>query len=218
MKTKNIQTLIVGLIVVSFLIGAYLHPYMPEKMASHWDANSNVDSYMSRFWGLFLMPIISTILFLVFILIPKIDPLKENIEKFRGYFDVFILLLIGFLFYLYMLTLLWNLGYRFNIIQLLAPAFGLIIFYAGVMMENAKQNWFIGVRTPWTLTSENVWNKTNRLAGKLFKVAGVLAALGTVLPEYAILLILVPVILAAIYPVIYSYQEYQLEMKAGSGA
>ena len=218
MKTKNIQTLIVGLIVVSFLIGAYLHPYMPEKMASHWDANSNVDSYMSRFWGLFLMPIISTILFLVFILIPKIDPLKENIEKFRGYFDVFILLLIGFLFYLYMLTLLWNLGYRFNIIQLLAPAFGLIIFYAGVMMENAKQNWFIGVRTPWTLSSESVWDKTNRLAGKLFKGAGVLAALGTVFPEYAILLVLMPVILAAIYPIIYSYQEYQLEMKSRSRA
>ncbi|HSD57251.1 MAG TPA: SdpI family protein [Methanotrichaceae archaeon] len=218
MKTKNIQTLIIGLILASFLIGAYLHPHMPEKMASHWDANGNVDGYTSKFWGLFLMPVISTILFLAFMLIPKIDPLKENIEEFRGYFDVFILLLIGFLFYLYMLTLLWNLGYRFNIIQLLAPAFGLIIFYAGVMMENAKQNWFIGVRTPWTLTSENVWNKTNRLAGKLFKVAGVLAALGAVFPEYAILLILVPVILAAIYPVIYSYQEYQLEMKAGSGA
>lgn len=218
MNTRNIQTLIIGLILASFLIGAYLQPYMPEKMASHWDANGNVDGYMSGFWGLFLMPVISTILFLAFMLIPKIDPLKENIEEFRGYFDVFILLLFGFLFYLYMLTILWNLGYRFNIIQLLALAFGLIIYYAGVMMENAKQNWFIGVRTPWTLTSESVWNKTNRLAGKLFKVAGVLAALGTAFPEYAILLILVPVILAAIYPVIYSYQEYQLEMKTGSGA
>ena len=218
MKTKNIQILIIGLMLISFLIGAYLHPYMPEKMASHWDASGNVDGYMSKFWGLFLMPVISTILLLAFMLIPRIDPLKENIEKFRGYFDVFILLLFGFLFYLYMLTMLWNLGYRFNIIQLLAPAFGLIIYYAGVMMENAKQNWFIGVRTPWTLSSEVVWDKTNRLAGKLFKVAGVLAALGTIFPEYAILLVLVPVILAAIYPIIYSYQEYQLEMKSRSRA
>jgi Predicted integral membrane protein len=149
-------------------------------------------------------------------LIPKIDPLKGNIEKFRGHFDVFILLLFVFLFYVHMLTMLWNLSYRFNIIQLLAPAFGLIIYYAGIMMENAKQNWFIGVRTPWTLSSEVVWDKTNKLAGKLFKVAGVLAAMGLIFPKYAIFLILVPVILAAVYPIIYSYQKYQQEIKAGS--
>jgi uncharacterized membrane protein len=216
MKTKNIQILIIGLILVSFLIGAYLYPYMPEKMASHWDANGSVDGYMPKLWGLFLLPVISAILFLTFMLIPKIDPHKGNIEKFRGHFDVFILLLFVFLFYVHMLTMLWNLSYRFNIIQLLAPAFGLIIYYAGIMMENAKQNWFIGVRTPWTLSSEVVWDKTNKLAGKLFKVAGVLAAMGLIFPKYAIFLILVPVILAAVYPIIYSYQKYQQEIKAGS--
>jgi uncharacterized membrane protein len=216
MKTKNIQILIIGLILVSFLIGAYLYPYMPEKMASHWDANGSVDGYMPKLWCLFLLPVISAILFLVYMLIPKIDPLKGNIEKFRGHFDVFILLLFVFLFYVHMLTMLWNLSYRFNIIQLLAPAFGLIIYYAGIMMENAKQNWFIGVRTPWTLSSEVVWDKTNKLAGKLFKVAGVLAAMGLIFPKYAIFLILVPVILAAVYPIIYSYQKYQQEIKAGS--
>ena len=216
MKTKNIQILIIGLILVSFLIGAYLYPYMPEKMASHWDANGSVDGYMPKLWGLFLLPVISVILFLVYMLIPKIDPLKGNIEKFRGHFDVFILLLFVFLFYVHMLTMLWNLSYRFNIIQLLAPAFGLIIYCAGIMMENAKQNWFIGVRTPWTLSSEVVWDKTNKLAGKLFKVAGVLAVMGLIFPKYAIFLILVPVILAAVYPIIYSYQKYQQEIKAGS--
>ena len=216
MKTKNIQILIIGLILVSFLIGAYLYPYMPEKMASHWDANGSVDGYMPKLWGLFLLPVISAILFLTFMLIPKIDPHKGNIEKFRGHFDVFILLLFVFLFYVHMLTMLWNLSYRFNIIQLLTPAFGLLIYYAGIMMENAKQNWFIGVRTPWTLSSEVVWDKTNKLAGKLFKVAGVLAAMGLIFPKYAIFLILVPVILAAVYPIIYSYQKYQQEIKAGS--
>ena len=215
MKTRNIQILIIGLILVSFLTGAYLYHYMPEKMASHWDGNGGVNGYMPKLLGLFLLPVISAILFLAFMLIPKIDPLKGNIEKFRGHFDVFILLLFVFLFYVHMLTMLWNLSYRFNIIQLLAPALGMIIYYAGVMTENAKQNWFIGVRTPWTLSSEVVWDKTNKLAGKLFKVAGVLAAIGTVFPKYAIFLILVPVILAAVYPIIYSYQKYQQEIKAG---
>ena len=216
MKTRNIQILIIGLILVSFLTGAYLYSNMPEKMASHWDANGNVNGYMPKLLGLFLLPVISTILFLTFMLIPKIDPLKANIEKFRRHFDVFVLLLFVFLFYIHMLIMLWNMGYRFNIIQLLVPALGVIIYYSGVMIENAKQNWFIGVRTPWTLSSEVVWDKTNKLAGKLFRGAGVLAAMGLVFPKYAIFLILVPVILAAVYPIIYSYQKYQQEIKAGS--
>jgi uncharacterized membrane protein len=212
MKTKSIRILILCLILASFLLGAYLYPQMPERMASHWDANGSVNGYVPTLWGLFLMPVISIILFLAFLVIPRIDPLKENIAKFRSYFDLFILMLFGFLFYLYLLTILWNLGYKFNIIQLMAPAFGLLIYCAGVLTENAKQNWFIGVRTPWTLSSVRVWNKTNRLAGKLFKAAGVLAMLGAAFPKQAIFFILVPVILAGIYPIVYSYREYQREM------
>jgi uncharacterized membrane protein len=216
MKTKTIQILILSLILASFLLGAYFYAIMPERVASHWDASGSVNGYMPKLFGLFLMPVISTIIFMAFLVIPRIDPLKENIAKFRSYFDLFILLLFGFLFYLHLLTIAWNLGYRFNIIQLMAPFIGLLIYYAGVLTENAKQNWFIGVRTPWTLSSEKVWNKTNKLAGKLFKAAGILSTLGAVFPERAIFFILVPMILAAIYPLIYSYREYQRgEMKSG---
>lgn len=218
MKTKGVHILILSLMLASFLLGAYLYPIMPERMASHWDASGSVNGYMPKLLGLFFMPVISAILFLAFLVIPRVDPLKENIAKFRAYYDLFILLLFGFLFYLYLLTIFWNLGYRFNIIQLMAPAIGLLIFYAGVLTENAKQNLFIGVRTPWTLSSETVWNKTNRLAGKLFKSAGILAMLGAVFPEHAIWFIIVPVILAGVYPLIYSCQEYQREMRVGSKA
>jgi uncharacterized membrane protein len=141
MKTKKAQILILCLILASFLLGVYLYPRMPERMAFHWDASGSVNGYMSKPWGVFLMPVISTMLFLAFLVIPRIYPLEENIEKFRSDIDLFILMLFGFLFYLYLLTMLWNLGFRFNIIQLMAPAFGLLIYYAGVLTENAKQNW-----------------------------------------------------------------------------
>jgi uncharacterized membrane protein len=81
------------------------------------------------------------------------------------------------------------------------------------MTENARSNWFIGVRTPWTLSRETVWNKTNRLAGKLFKVAGVLAVLDAAFPQYAIALISVPVILAAISIGLFLF-GYQQELKS----
>lgn len=197
---------------MSFAVGIYFYPQMPEKMASHWDRKGQVDGYMSRFWGLFLMPLISIGMFSLFILIPKIDPLKENIKKFRRYFDWFILLIIIFLFYLYLLTISWNLDFRFDFIRFLMPAFGLLFYYAGILIENAKRNWFVGVRTPWTLSNEKVWNKTHQIGGKLFKIAGVVTFLGILFPAYAIFFAIFPIISVSLYLIIYSYFEYQKEI------
>jgi len=210
---RKSEAIVLGIIVLSFLIGMYFYPRMPDAMASHWDSRGEVNGYMSKFWGLFLMPTISVGLVLLFVLIPKIDPLKANIEKFRRYFDVFVLLMIVFLFYLYLLTILWNMGLRFDMIQLLAPAFGILFYYCGILVENAKRNWFIGIRTPWTLSSEKVWEKTHRIGGRLFKITGVVALLGVLLPDYAMLFVLVPILLVAAYTIVYSYFEYQKEAR-----
>ena len=205
--------LIIILILISFGIGAYFSPQMPEKMASHWNTKGEVDGYMSKFWGLFLMPIILLGLFLLYVLIPKIDPLKENIAKFRKYFDGFIVLITLFLFYIYLLSIAWNLGKRFNMGQMMMPALGMLFYYCGILTENAKRNWFIGIKTPWTLSSERVWDKTHKIGGKLFKAAGLIAFLGIFFPNYAFYFILVPALLVAFYTIIYSYFEYQKETK-----
>jgi uncharacterized membrane protein len=210
---RKIQIIVLGIILFSFVTSVYFYDKMPEKMASHWNAQGEVDGYMPKSWALFLMPLISAGLFLLFVAVPKIDPMKENIKKFIKFYDVFILLFIGFLFYIQSLTILWGAGTRFDIIQALSPAFALLFYYCGILTENAKQNWFIGIRTPWTMSSEIVWNKTHRLGGKLFKISGIIAVFGVLLPDYAIFLVLVPVILFAAYTVIYSYLEYQREQK-----
>ena len=210
---RKSETIISVIILLSFVVGIYFYPQMPEKMASHWNAQGQVDGYMSKFWGLFLMPLISAGLFLLFITIPKIDPLKHNIEKFRKYYDGFVVLIIVFLFYLYLLTIFWNIGIRFSMTQLLAPAFGILFYYCGILTENAKRNWFIGIRTPWTLSNDAVWDKTHKIGGKLFKAAGVIAFVGIFFQNYALFFVLVPVILVAAYTTIYSYIEYQKEMK-----
>jgi len=207
------EIILLVIILLSFIVGIYFYPQMPEKMASHWNTQGQVDGYMSKFWGLFLMPLISAGLFLLFITIPKIDPLKHNIEKFRKYYDGFVVLIIVFLFYLYLLTIFWNIDIRFSMTQLLAPAFGILFYYCGILTENAKRNWFIGIRTPWTLSNDAVWNKTHKIGGKLFKAAGVIAFVGIFFQNYALFFVLVPVILVAAYTTIYSYIEYQKEMK-----
>lgn len=209
---RKSEVIIVGMILLSFVVGTYFYPQMPEKIAAHWNEQGQVDGYTSKFWGLFLMPFVSVGLFLLFVLIPKIDPLKANIEKFRKHYDVFVVLVIVFLFYLYLLTIFWNLGIRFSIIQFLVPALGILFYYCGILIENAKRNWFIGIRTPWTLSNEEVWDKTHKIGGNLFKIAGVIALLGIFFQRSAIFFVLAPVILAAVYTIFYSYFEYQREM------
>jgi len=208
-KMRKINILVSGVILLSFATGIYFYPQVPEKMASHWNARGEVNGYLSKFWGLFLIPFVSSALFLFFLLIPKIDPLGENIEEFREYYDGFIVLFVLFLSYIHILTLLWNLGYRFDMGQAIIPSLGFLFFYLGILMENAQRNWFIGIRTPWTLSSEDVWDKTHKLGGKLFKVAGVIAVLGIFFKDYALLFLLAPILGFTIYLVIYSYFEYQ---------
>jgi uncharacterized membrane protein len=124
---------------------------------------------------------------------------------------MFIIVIFLFLAYIYGLTLLWNLGFMFNMLVVLLPAFAVLFYAAGVLIQNSKMNWSIGIRTPWTMSSEKVWNKTHSLGGKLFKVCSFIILLGIFVPDYAFWLMFVPIIVAALFPVAYSYFEYQKE-------
>lgn len=207
MRKSEIAALVV--ISISFLTSAYFYPQMPESMASHWNIEGEVDGYTPRAWWLSLMPIMTVGLFSLFVIIPRIDPLKQNIAKFRKYFDVFFVLLMLFLFYLHSLTVLWNLGLRFDIIRALVPAFSALFFYLGILVENAKRNWSVGIRTPWTLSSDKVWDRTHRAGGRLFKITGLIALAGLAFEDYSFYLIILPVIAVAIYTFAYSYFEYK---------
>ncbi len=211
---KKIQFLILLIILLSFAVGFYFYPRMPEMMASHWNARGTVDDYMTKCQALFFMPMMSLFMFLLFVLLPKIDPLKANIEKFRKHYDWFILLIILFFFYIYLLTIFWNLGHRFDMGQFMVPAMGILFYYCGILMENAKRNWFIGIRTPWTLSSEEVWDKTHKIGAKLFKIAGAIALLGFFFPGRSFCLVIVPILFFSLYLVFYSYFEYQKEKKS----
>lgn len=208
---RKSELIILGIIFLSFIVGIYFYPQMPEKVASHWNIRGEADDYMSKFWGLFLMPFISIGLFLLFIAIPKIDPLKENIEKFRNYFDGFIISITAFLFYIYLLTILWNIGIKFNMTVLLAPAFGILFYCMGTLIENTKRNWFIGIRTPWTLSNDKVWARTHKVGGSLFRISGMIALLALLFPSYAIFFMVIPIVLTSLYAAIYSFFEYQKE-------
>jgi uncharacterized membrane protein len=215
MSTRT--TIFVTIFLVAFSVAFSISVYdkLPNQMASHWNTANQVDGYVSRFWGAFLMPVISVAMLPLFLVIPRIDPLKANIAKFREYFNVFIALIVGFMVYMHVLTMLWNLGYnQFNMGIAMLPAMGLLFIFAGIMMRQAKRNFFIGIRTPWTLSSDRVWDETHRLGSTLFIASGILALFGAFFPDYAVWFILVPVLGSTLFLLVYSYMLYQRETNA----
>lgn len=197
-----------AIIMLSALLALIVYPNMPDSMDSHWNFDNKVDGHMTKFWGLFLMPIVSLGMFLLFLALPLIDPLKKNIEKFRFYYNQFILVMITFMFYMNMVIMLWNFGFKFNMSSTLLPGIGAIMYFAGVLMKHAEQNWFIGIRTPWTLSNKKVWDKTHKLGSIIFRIVGVIILLSVFISEYERYIIFAS-ILALLYPMIYSYLEFK---------
>lgn len=209
MKFSKYEITAAVIFLASLITAFYVYPLLPETVAGHWNAAGEVNGYISGFWGAFIMPVVAGVLLILFIVIPRIDPRKENIEKFQPVFGRFIVLMMLFLAYIYGLTLWWNFGGRPNMSQLLAPAFAVLFYYIGVLVGSAKMNYTIGIRTPWTLCSEVVWQKTHRLGGILFRAAGIIAFFGLLFPPVAVWLVLVPVICVTVITVVYSYVEYR---------
>ncbi|MFH2028941.1 MAG: DUF1648 domain-containing protein [Nanoarchaeota archaeon] len=206
------KTDIAGLILIllMFVTSIYLYPGIPDKIPIHWNAAGEIDGYGSKGLGLFLLPSIIAGVFGLFILIPKMAVFKKNIESFMKYFNgmkiVFILFFVG----MYIATTVQI--YRpFNISYFIGPALGAMLFYVGWIMQFVKRNYFIGIRTPWTLSSDKVWDKTHKLGSLLFRIVAVIMAVSFLFPKYFIWIFLIPLLAMIIWLFVYSYLEFKKE-------
>lgn len=216
MSNRNTFIVALVIIVVATIASAVIYPQLPEISASHWDAEGNVNGYMSSFWAAFLMPLVSVGLLLMFMAIPSIDPLKANITQFRNYYNIFVTVIIVFMLVIHGITLAWNLGYdQFNIGMAIMPLVGLIFIVVGAVIRKAKRNFFVGIRTPWTLTSDYVWDETHKLGGILFMVAGVITVFTFPLGELGMWIVMPAALIAGFVPIIYSYILFVRQGKGG---
>jgi uncharacterized membrane protein len=216
MSTKTTTIIALILISLALLAGAVLWNQLPDQMASHWNVNDEVDGTMPKFWGVFLMPLITLGMLALFIVLPGIDPLKANIAEFRESFNLFIVLIVAFMLYVHGLTLVWSLGFsNFKMSAAMLPFMGLLFIAIGFMLRKAKRNFFIGIRTPWTLSSDSVWDKTHQIGSVLFMASGALAILGGFFGGMAAFwLMFAPLIGSSLFLVVYSYVLYRGETKS----
>ncbi|MDD3170508.1 MAG: SdpI family protein [Candidatus Paceibacterota bacterium] len=209
----NKKIIIFSVIIIAFLMGIFSYPLVPDRMASHWNEQGLVNGYVSKGVGLFFFPILILIISLFLLLIPKIDPLKKNIEKFQEEYDLFVVWFTVFFFYIYALTLLWNMGATFSMTLVLMPAFAALFYFMAILLEKAKRNYFIGIRTPWTLASDEVWNKTHKLGAKLFKIVALFTLISVFFTQFSFYFVFIPLIVFSLYLVFYSYSEFKREEK-----
>jgi uncharacterized membrane protein len=204
------RLLVGGGVVVAFtaLVSALAYPELPAEMATHWNASGEVDGTMSRPLALGLLPSITALTVGFFAVLPRVDP-RTDYAEFRDAYDAMALTTVAFLGYVHAVLVLFNAGYEFGVLQALAPAIGGIYVVAGFVTDRAEQNWFVGVRTPWTLEDEAVWERTNHVVARVLQVGGLVAAAGALVPAYAVALVVAPAIFAAVVGVGYSYYTYQ---------
>jgi len=217
MKKTDIFAL--SLIVFSFGIGIYLYPQLPDQMPMHWNTQGEIDTYGSKIYGTFLVPSINILLFFLFFYLPKIDPRKQNYEKFSDVYQMLRSIIIIFLSIIYLLTLYYSLNDMDNVpsylkISFLIPMLVSILFILiGNYLGKVKDNYFVGIRTPWTLNSKEVWYKTHRIGAKLFVLSGVLGVIGSFFEgTISFIMLIGPILISVVYLFMYSYIEYKKEL------
>ena len=215
---KLIRVAVIAVLIITFAVTLAIYPSAPDRIVSHWNAAGEADGSMSKFWGLFLIPFIMTGFVALLAVLPRIDPHKENYDKFRDYYEGFILLFVLFMLAIQVQIILWSAGYQISPNLTFPILIGILFIYLGFLLDHAEQNWFVGIRTPWTLSSKTVWKKTHELGGKLFKIAGVISCLGIFAGVYALWFVLIPMLSVAVITVAYSYYEFQKELKSGEKA
>lgn len=175
MKKIKIYDIISILIILAVAISAYyFNGLLPDTIITHWDINGQADGWGSKNILVVFVPFLIIGLYILFRFLPRMDPKKENYIKFDSAYHAFKLLIVAFMSIIYFISVYINLGYDLAISDIMIWLVGALFIIIGFLIKNVKQNWFMGIRTPWTLSNQEVWRKTHLMAQKVFIIGGIL--------------------------------------------
>ena len=201
-------------LIIAAVSSVYFYLNFPEKVASHWNFQGQVDGYSSRGFGAFFFVGLLVFIYVLFLVLPYFDPKKERYAEFAKVYGLFRNLILTVMAIIYLMTGVYNLGYPINMGITTAFIIGLMMIAIGNYMGKIKKNWFLGIRTPWTLSSEDVWNKTHRVGGWLFMLFGACIIIAPWLPETIGTAIFIGgAVVMVLGTFVYSYLLYRQEQK-----
>ena len=201
-----------AIVILACLAGILIaYPKLPAMVPVHWNAHGEVDSWGPK-WSLFLWgPGMMLGFVLLFAALPWLSPRKFDVNTFRPTYLYIMIVFVAVLAYINVMTLVAALGVMTDIGRAVVGGVCLLIALLGNVLGKVRRNFYIGIRTPWTIADERVWNKTHRLAARTSFVCGLLGLI-LVLARAPIWLALVAVMTGPIAPAFYSLFYYkQLE-------
>lgn len=203
-----------ALLALSFAASVYFYLHFPERVATHWNLAGEPDGWSGRAFGAFFFPPLLLGMYLLFVFLPRLDPKKERYAEFAKPYAVFRNAILAIMALIYFVTSLNNLGFNLDVGVWTAGAIGVLFIILGNYLGKLKMNWFVGIKTPWTLSSEAVWNKTHRVGGWAFVLAGlVMIATGVAPIAWRLPLFVFNIIMLLFMTLGYSYFVYLAEKK-----
>ena len=198
------------LIIAAVAASIFYYPQLPASMPTHWSASGEPNGYSSHLWGAWMLPLIMASVWLILRAIPHIDPRKANYEKFSGMYDALVILILAFMLLIHVVVLIAATGTPIRMDRIILPSVGVFMAIMGLLLPKAHPNWFVGIRTPWTLTSDLSWERTHKVGGRLFVILGLLMVVSTFLmPEIAIWILVATALAITIFLFAYSYQVWK---------
>ncbi len=207
--------------LLSWALAAWLYTCLPQRVPTHWNWEGKVDGWGDKSWATFLMPATMTGMLVLFVFLPALSPRQFEVDSFRSTYLYIMVLTTGLFAYMNAIILLqtWQEvrgGPKYlEIGRALIAGIFLFIALLGNVMGKVRRNFYIGIRVPWTLASERVWDDTHRLAAWVMVAAGsigfVLVIVG-VSPGVALGLLIVSMLI----PVVYSFIHYKSLERRGA--
>lgn len=208
MTTVRTNVLCLIFIAITIAVAAYLYPTLPEQIPTHWNIEGEVDDYTPKPWGVLIMPLMGIFVFVIMKLIPVISPKGFRTDQFRGVMNIFTVTLVGFMSAVALLVLLSASGRNVHMNEMIFAGVGLLFIVLGNYLGKVRKNFFIGIRTPWTLASDEVWSRTHRLGGWVFVLIGFFMFLNAFI-QFPEEWLIGSIVVVALVPVVYSYVLYR---------
>ena len=207
------------IVVAAFIVSAVVYPRLPATIPTHWDLSGQPNGWSSRFWGAWLIPVFLLGMWALVRVLPRIDPRGSNYAKFGGAFEAIIDTIMLFVLALHIVALRAALGHPVEMERILPIGIGVLLIVIGNLLPRARPNWFVGIRTPWTLSSDRVWEKTHRFGGRIFVAGGLIITIASFLwVQEAHVVLFAVMVLVASSVMIYSYLEWKREQPAAGAA
>lgn len=195
-----------ALLAAMFAAAAVAWPRVPERMPVHWGIDGTPDRYGGRIEGVLGLPLLALALYIGLRVLPQFDPRRANYAQFAGPYALIRFATLAVLAATYGVVIATALGSPLDMTRVIAFSLGALFVVLGSVMGKLRQSWFVGIRTPWTLSSARSWGKTHRLGGWVFIVSGLVFVVAGLLGSPMLLLVAFGMfILAVVGVIIYSY-------------